>query len=66
MDRKKVLELDKICRLCISERKEMRPLFSEKVPEMLMDCTSVRVQVNRKQYLPNSSRELCICFVFWA
>ncbi|XP_039479713.1 zinc finger protein 853 [Drosophila santomea] len=44
MDRKKVLELDKICRLCISERKEMRPLFSEKVPEMLMDCTSVRVE----------------------
>ncbi|XP_030387868.1 zinc finger protein 853 [Scaptodrosophila lebanonensis] len=44
MDRKKVLELDKICRVCISERKEMRPLFSEKVPEMLMDCTSVRVE----------------------
>ncbi|XP_016978062.1 zinc finger protein 853 [Drosophila rhopaloa] len=44
MDRKKVLELDKICRLCISERKEMRPLFSEKVPEMLMDCTNVRVE----------------------
>ncbi|BFG05853.1 transcriptional repressor CTCF [Drosophila madeirensis] len=43
MDRKKALELDKICRLCISERKEMRPLFSEKVPEMLMDCTSVRI-----------------------
>ncbi|XP_017078295.1 zinc finger protein 853 [Drosophila eugracilis] len=44
MDRKKVLELDKICRLCTSERKEMRPLFSEKVPEMLMDCTNVRVE----------------------
>ncbi|KAH8316218.1 hypothetical protein KR067_002465 [Drosophila pandora] len=44
MDRKKDLNLDKICRLCISERKEMRPLFSEKVPEMLMDCTSVRIE----------------------
>ncbi|XP_017018868.1 uncharacterized protein [Drosophila kikkawai] len=44
MDRKKALELDKICRLCISERKEMRPLFSEKVPEMLMDITNVHVE----------------------
>uniref|UniRef100_A0A1A9WIG6 Protein krueppel n=1 Tax=Glossina brevipalpis TaxID=37001 RepID=A0A1A9WIG6_9MUSC len=44
MDRKKVLELDKICRVCICERKDMRPLFSEKVAEMLMECASVNVE----------------------
>ncbi|XP_053963911.1 zinc finger protein 853 [Anastrepha ludens] len=44
MERKKVLELDKICRVCIAERKDMRPLFSEKIAEMLMECASVNIE----------------------
>ena len=39
-----MLELDKICRVCISERKDMRPLFSEKVAEMLVEFASVKVE----------------------
>ncbi|XP_075166508.1 uncharacterized protein LOC142238683 [Haematobia irritans] len=44
MDRKRALELDKICRVCICERKDMRPLFSEKIAEMIMECASVTVE----------------------
>ena len=44
MERKKVLELDKICRVCIAERKDMRPLFSEKIAEMLMECATVNIE----------------------
>lgn len=48
----KTLELDKICRVCLNIKKEMRPLFSELMVEMLMDCT--QIQVNHRE----SSREV--------
>lgn len=44
MERKRVLELDKICRVCTSERKDMRPLYSEKVAEMLMEFAAIKVE----------------------
>lgn len=40
----KTLELDKICRVCLSIKKEMRPLFgTELLAEMLMNCTQIQV-----------------------
>lgn len=42
----KTLELDKVCRVCLTVKKDMRPLFGEMVAEMLMDFT--RIQVNRR------------------
>lgn len=44
----KTLELDKVCRVCLTVKKDMRPLFGEMVAEMLMDCT--RIQVNSVHY----------------
>lgn len=40
----KTLELDKVCRVCLTIKKDMRPLYGEMIAEMLMDCT--RIQVN--------------------
>jgi hypothetical protein len=40
----KNVELDKICRVCLSVKKEMQPLFAEQVAEMLMDCTRIKVE----------------------
>lgn len=40
----KTLELDKICRVCLTIKKDMRPLFGEMVADMLMECA--RIQVN--------------------
>lgn len=39
----KTLELDKICRVCLNIKKEMRPLFGELMADMLMDCTQIQV-----------------------
>lgn len=39
----KTLELDKICRVCLTAKKDMRPLFGEMVAEMLMECTRIQV-----------------------
>lgn len=39
----KTLELDKICRVCLTAKKDMRPLFGEMVAEMLMDCARIHV-----------------------
>lgn len=41
----KTLELDKVCRVCLTVKKEMRPLFGEMVAEMLMECTQINVSV---------------------
>lgn len=41
----KTLELDKVCRVCLTIKKDMRPLFGEMVAEMLTECA--RIQVNR-------------------
>lgn len=39
----KNLELDKICRICLAIKKEMRPLFGEMVAEMLMEIAKIQV-----------------------
>lgn len=39
----KTLELDKICRVCLTAKKDMRPLFGEMVAEMLMEFSQVEV-----------------------
>lgn len=41
----KNLELDKICRVCLSTKKEMRPLFEEFVANMLMEFAQIQVGV---------------------
>lgn len=44
----KTLELDKICRVCLTAKKDMRPLFGEMVAEMLMEFS--QVEVNQPRY----------------
>lgn len=39
----KTLELDKICRVCLQVKKDMRPLFGEMIADMLMDCARIQV-----------------------
>lgn len=41
----KNLELDKICRICLAIKKEMRPLFGEMVAEMLMEIAKIQVAI---------------------
>ena len=43
MELMKNVELDKICRICLQEKREMRPLFAEMISEMLMECVSIKV-----------------------
>lgn len=43
----KTLELDKICRVCLTVKKDMRPLFGEMVAEMLMECTRIQVKTKK-------------------
>lgn len=43
----KNLELDKICRVCLSIKKDMRPLFgNEMISDMLMDFARIQVSGN--------------------
>lgn len=37
------LELDKVCRCCLTVKKEMRPLFGERIADMLVECASIQV-----------------------
>lgn len=46
----KTLELDKVCRVCLTTKKDMRPLFGEMVAEMLMEVA--RIQVSAFAALP--------------
>lgn len=39
----RTLELDKICRVCLTVKKDMRPIFGEMVADMLMECARVQV-----------------------
>lgn len=39
------IELDKICRICLVVKKEMRPLFGEMIAEMLMEIAKIQVSV---------------------
>ncbi|XP_055386117.1 zinc finger protein 813 [Condylostylus longicornis] len=40
----KTYELDKICRVCLVEKKDMRPLFGELVADMLMEIARVEIE----------------------
>lgn len=40
----KTLELDKICRVCLSIKKDMRPLYGEMVADMLMEFSQINVR----------------------
>lgn len=46
----KTLELDKICRVCLTVKKDMRPLFGEMIADMLMECARIQVN-NLKKFL---------------
>lgn len=37
------LDLDKICRVCLTSKKDMRPLFGEMIADMLMEVSRVQV-----------------------
>lgn len=41
----KTLELDKICRVCLTVKKDMRPLFGEMIADMLMECARIQVHI---------------------
>lgn len=43
----KTLELDKICRVCLTVKKDMRPLFGEMIAELLMECARIQVKMPR-------------------
>lgn len=50
----RTLELDKICRACLTVKKDMKPLFgdgAELVAEMLMECARVQVRVVISQFI---------------
>uniref|UniRef100_A0A336MRD5 CSON005779 protein n=1 Tax=Culicoides sonorensis TaxID=179676 RepID=A0A336MRD5_CULSO len=40
----KNIELDKVCRICLSKRQSMRPLFGELIVDMLMEIAHVKIQ----------------------
>lgn len=42
----KTLELDKICRVCLTVKKDMRPLFGEMIAELLMECARIQVTID--------------------
>lgn len=40
------LQLDKICRACLSEKGDMKPLFGACLDEMLVSFANIQVNVN--------------------
>lgn len=46
----KTLELDKICRVCLTVKKDMRPLFGEMIAELLMECARIQVMTMQLFY----------------
>lgn len=40
----KNIELDKICRICLSKRPAMRPLFGQLIVDMLMEIAQVKIE----------------------
>lgn len=54
----KTLELDKICRVCLTVKKDMRPLFGEMIAELLMECARIQVMTPTA----NCYNVLCILF----
>ncbi|XP_055906573.1 zinc finger protein 236 isoform X1 [Eupeodes corollae] len=43
-EKRRNLELDKICRVCLSQKKDMRPIFGEMIADMLMECARVKIE----------------------
>jgi hypothetical protein len=41
----KGLDLDKICRVCLSVKKDMKPLFDEMLSDLIMECVQIKVQL---------------------
>lgn len=39
------MKLDKICRTCLLEKANLRPLFEACIANMLMSCASVQVKM---------------------
>ncbi|XP_055709048.1 zinc finger and BTB domain-containing protein 17 [Phlebotomus papatasi] len=54
----KNLDLDKICRVCLTVKKDMRPLFGEMVADMLMDFA--RVQIDNTDGWPDKICVQCV------
>ncbi|XP_053676154.1 zinc finger protein 26 [Anopheles nili] len=52
------IELDKICRICLVVKKEMRPLFGEMVAEMLMEIA--KIQIDQMDGWPDKICVQCI------
>lgn len=50
MDEYENVELEKICRVCLNQKDDLRPLFQGSVAEMLREVASIQVRF--------------ICFVF--
>lgn len=56
----KTLELDKICRVCLTAKKDMRPLFGEMVAEMLMECTRIQVILSAQNKICCEKKKIII------
>lgn len=56
----KTLELDKICRVCLTAKKDMRPLFGEMVAEMLMECTRIQVTLSTQNKICCEKKKIII------
>lgn len=56
----KTLELDKICRVCLTVKKDMRPLFGEMVAEMLMECTRIQVILSNQNKICCKKKKIII------
>lgn len=54
----KNLELDKVCRCCLTVKKEMHPLFGELIAEMLSEC--VQIEVNQQDGWPDKICMQCV------
>lgn len=54
----KNLQLDKICRCCLTEKKEMRPLYGELIADMVSEC--FRISVERMDGWPDKICMQCV------
>lgn len=65
-DSSKMLELDKICRVCLLAKKDMRPLHGEMISEMLMEFSGIQVRMScsgKRSVSKDKANDLW-CFVF--
>ncbi|XP_019871436.2 zinc finger protein 558 [Aethina tumida] len=52
------MKLDQICRTCLREKANLKPIFEACVPNMLMSCASIQVMIN--DGLPNQICTQCL------